>query len=310
MDLLTLRYFVAIVRYRSVSKAAVALGIVQPALTRRIKLLEEQLGVELLARHRRGVEPTEAGLIVLERAEVMLHMAQQLVDEAKSHGAEPIGQARFAFPPAVSILVIGKVLSECAARYPRISLYLQEDYSPAVRDGLLSGRLDLGVASTGMQHPDLVGQPLFRETISLVGAPRIWPFQSLCLRPAELDNLPLVLGSSMRQVVEELRSRVTFNLRVVAEVDSYSVLMEAIRAGAGFGVCPSSVVAREVEEQQFVGAIIEGFEIERTLYHNRSRPLNRASVALYNLINDEVWRLATAPPQQFLNFEIFGKMSL
>src|SRR5690348_13665869 len=108
MDLLSLRYFVEIVRHRSVSKAAISLGIVQPALTRRIKLLEEQLGVELLTRHRRGVEPTEAGLLVLERAELMLRTAQQLETEVRSQGAEPVGQVGFAFPPSVGILFVGK----------------------------------------------------------------------------------------------------------------------------------------------------------------------------------------------------------
>src|SRR5271156_4353824 len=115
MDLVSLRYFVEVVRRRSVSKAAVSLGTVQPALTRRIKLLEEHLNVELLTRHRRGVEPTEAGVLVLERAETILRLAQQLEAEARSHGLETVGQARFAFPPSVGILFVGKLLSDCVA---------------------------------------------------------------------------------------------------------------------------------------------------------------------------------------------------
>jgi LysR family nitrogen assimilation transcriptional regulator len=78
MDLISLRYFAEVVRQRSMSKAALRLGVVQPALTRRVQLLEDELGTALLLRHRRGVEPTETGLLVFERAEALLRMAHEI----------------------------------------------------------------------------------------------------------------------------------------------------------------------------------------------------------------------------------------
>jgi regulatory helix-turn-helix LysR family protein len=75
MDLVQLRYFTRIAALRSFNRAAAQLAVAQPALTRQIKLLEEELGVQLLLRHSRGVEPTEAGEILAHGAETILRLA-------------------------------------------------------------------------------------------------------------------------------------------------------------------------------------------------------------------------------------------
>ncbi len=302
MDLVSLRYFIEIARQRSFSRAAVSLGIVQPALTRRIKLLEDHLGLELLTRHRRGVEPTEAGLLVLERAELMLRMAQQLETEVRSQGTEPVGHVGFAFPPSVGILFVGNILSACVARYPRIKLYLHEDFSPVVRDGLLSGRIDIGIMSAELQHPDLVGEPLFKESMWLIGRTQDWPFKSRRIRPGHLDDVPLVLGSFTREMLERLQARSRFRLRAVADVDSFTLVLEAVRAGAGFAVVPSSAVGRQLSEKEFVGAPIEGLDVTRTLFRHRDRPPTRASSVVMDLITEQVSRLISSHPGTFRRF--------
>ncbi len=302
IDLVSLRYFVEIARQRSFSRAAVSLGIVQPALTRRIKLLEDQLGLELLTRHRRGVEPTETGLLVLERAGLMLRMAQQLETEVRSQGAEPAGHVGFAFPPSVGILFVGSILSECVTRYPRIKLYLHEDFSPVVRDGLLSGRVDIGIMSSELQHPDLIDEPLFKESMWLIGRPQNWPFKLRQIRPGDLDDVPLVLGSFTREMMERLQTRSKFRLRVVADVDSFTLVLEAVRAGAGLAVVPSSAVGRQLSEKEFVGAPIEGLEVTRTLFRHRDRPPTRASLIVMDLITEQVSRLVSSHPRIFRRF--------
>lgn len=307
MDLISLRYFVEIIRHRSLSRAAIALGIVQPALTRRIKLLEEQLGVELLTRHRRGVEPTEAGLLVLERAELMLRMAQQLETEARSQGTEPAGQVGFAFPPSVGILFVGKILSDCVARYPRIKLYLHEDFSPAVRDGLLSGRVDIGIMTSELQHPDLVSEPLFKEDMWLIARRQDWPFKSRRIRPGNFNDIPLVLGSFTREMLERLLARSKVRLRIAAELDSYLLVVEALRAGAGFAVVPASAVDRQLNDREFVGAPIEGLEVTRTLFRHRDRPLTRASLVVTDLITEQVARLVSLDPRSYRRFAAASK---
>jgi LysR family transcriptional regulator, nitrogen assimilation regulatory protein len=288
MDHVSLRYFIETARQRSISKAAVALGVVQPALTRRIQMLEERLGVELLMRHRRGVEPTEAGRLVLERGELILRMSQQLETEVRSQGAETVGQVGLGFPPSIANLFIGRLLSESIARYPRLELYLQEDYSLAVRDALLAGRIDMGIMSCEAQHPDLTLQPLFEESMWLIGKPEHWTFRKGRLKPQVLDDLPLIIGSFMHTLLKRHEARSNFRLRVLAEANSLTLAREALRAGAGFLVVPPSSVDRELTSGEFVGAPLSGLSVTRGLFHHRDRPLGRAALAVKGMIDVEV----------------------
>lgn len=307
MDLISLRYFVQTAKMRSISRAAAELGVVQPALTRRIQLLEEQLGVPLLMRHRRGVEPTEAGLLVVERAELILRLTQQLETEARSKGLEPAGPVAFGFPPSIGILMVGKLLSLCGARYPRIKLHLQEDYTSEVQNSLLSGHLDLGITSCEAQHPDLILEPLFKESMWLIGRNKDWQFSEKHVEPAQLDRLPLLMGSFMRTLLEKQAGRFGYKLTVVAEANSLSLAREALRAGAGYFVAPLSAVDADLRSKTFAGAPINGLEVTRGLFYHRDRPLTRAGQTFASMIRTEVNDLCEQHPHSFRKLEANGK---
>lgn len=304
MDLISLRFFAETARQRSISKAAASLGVVQPALTRRIQLLEDDLGVQLLMRHRRGVEPNQAGLLVLERAEVILRLVHQLETEVRFLGDEPAGPVALGFPPSVGILFVGKILSACASRYPRIKLLLHEDYATAVRSSLVSGQIDIGIMSCEAHHPDLMLTPLFREAMWLVGRPEDWRFTQQSLPADTLDQLPLILGSFMRTLLEKHLGRDHIKLNIVAEVDSLSLAKEAIRAGAGYFVTPVSALDRELKQHEFLGAKLDGLEVTRGLFSHRDRPLTRAATLLTEMIGAEVDRLCLHRPDVFRKFSI------
>jgi LysR family nitrogen assimilation transcriptional regulator len=300
MDLTSLRYFAEVVRQRSMSKAAVRLGVVQPALTRRVQLLEDELGTALLLRHRRGVEPTETGLLVFERAAALLRMAHEIETEVRSQIAEPIGQVRFGFPPSFGILFVGKLLSDYLPRYPRVTFYLLEDFSAAIRESLLAGRIDVGVMSCEVAHPDLDCQPLFEEQLWLVGRAADWAFKPVKqLRPEALKDLPLLLASFLHGALNRLgeERNIRFNVRV--EADSLTALREALRAGAGFLITPRSSLDREFVAGEFVGAPVMGLKVSRGLFRRRDRPASRAVLALSDLINQEVERLFATHPAMF-----------
>jgi LysR family nitrogen assimilation transcriptional regulator len=291
MDLVSLRYFAETARQRSISKAAVSLGVVQPALSRRIQLLEERLGEPLLMRHRRGVEPTEAGLLVLERADLILRLTSQLENEVRSQRGVPAGQVGIGFPPSIGSLLIGGLLAKSVERYPRVELHLQEDYSPAVREALIAGRIDIGIMSCEAQHPDLAFKPLFEEAMWVVGRSETWPFRKRRLDPKVLDDLPIVVGSFMRTLLERHQTKSDFRLRVIAEADSFTAAMAALYAGVGFLVVPPSSVDRELASKEFLGAPLNGLSVSRGLFHHRDRPLTQAAQALTDLIHEEVRRL-------------------
>jgi len=300
MDLTSLRYFAEVVRQRSVSKAALKLGVVQPALTRRVRVLEDELGTALLLRHRRGVEPTEAGVLVFERAEALLRMAQEIETEVQSQIAEPIGQVRFGFPPSIGILFVGRLLADYLRRYPRVTFYLQEDFSAAIREALLAERLDLGVMSCEAAHPDLDLQPLFQEQLWLIGQPQDWPFENHDELSVDcLKDLPLLLASFLHRALERLGAERDIQFRVRVEADSLTALREALLAGVGFLITPRSSVDRELKSREFVGAPVQDLKVSRGLFRRRNRPPSRAVLALAEMINDEVKGLFAERPAMF-----------
>src|SRR5580704_1299067 len=101
MDLRALRYFVHVAEARSFSKAAVQLRIAQPALSRQIRKLEDEVGLALILRTRRQLELTDAGLLLLQRAHSLLRQAAQTADDVRAHGSR-VRHRRSARPNAAA----------------------------------------------------------------------------------------------------------------------------------------------------------------------------------------------------------------
>src|SRR4051794_32994066 len=119
MDLKVLRAVVEATRLGSITQAASKLRVAQPALSRQIHLLEEELGVTLLLRNSNGVRATEEGAEFVKSAEVLLQLAQQLRDNMNSRAAEPVGCIRLGLPPGPGALLVGRLVAEFAALYPK-----------------------------------------------------------------------------------------------------------------------------------------------------------------------------------------------
>jgi LysR family nitrogen assimilation transcriptional regulator len=102
MTLTQLRYFVAVARSKSLSRAADELHIAQPAITRQLKLLETELEAVLFTRHHRGVELTDAGRQLLDRAEFQIHSFDRIRGEFRALSFAPTGRIRIGCPPALT----------------------------------------------------------------------------------------------------------------------------------------------------------------------------------------------------------------
>jgi LysR family transcriptional regulator, nitrogen assimilation regulatory protein len=298
IDLASLRAFVEVVRQQNVTRAASRLNTAQPAVTRRLHLLEEAMGVPLLMRHRRGVRPTEAGMILFERAELLLRLAGELQSEVLAETREPRGHLRFGYPPSVGNVMVAGLVSDFLRRFPQVSLALHEQFSPAVRDALVAGRLDVGIMSCDANHPDLTFVPLFQERLWLIGPPAKWSFgkgSSLPLR--RLAGVPLLLAGFLRQALDRigLEKDLQFNVRL--EADALTTLCEAVRMRAGYLVGPPSSVRHELERREFVGAPIQGLRVSRGLFRRNDRPVTRALQELIQLVEGEAIRLLKRYPK-------------
>jgi len=162
LDLKLVHYARTLGQHRNFGRAAEALDLSQPALSRSIARLEAELGVRLFDRTRQGVEPTAFGERFLERGAQLLVEATRLEREISQTRDSEGGVLRVGAGPYAADMSVGPALGRLMARYPRLRIELQTgDWRDIVR-GLLQGELDLAVVelSTIERDSKLVTEPL------------------------------------------------------------------------------------------------------------------------------------------------------
>jgi LysR family nitrogen assimilation transcriptional regulator len=278
MDLKALKYLSEACRLGSITKASTLLNVAQPALSRQIRLLEEELGVVLLLRHRRGVRPTKEGLHFVRSADDLLRMAQRIRNELVATAAEPSGVIRLGFLPGPGGLLVGKLIAQFIRQFPKVTFELRESLTADLSEALITDKLDLAIMIYEAKHQDLCRKPLFAEDLWLAAAPSIWPFRKKTLQIRELEGLPLVHAAIVGKELEKLASRHKVQLHTVIAGDTRSAARVAVREGAGFMLMPASSVADELSRGGLVGAPVKGLTISRGLFWRADHALSSAAV--------------------------------
>jgi LysR family tcuABC transcriptional regulator len=245
VDLRQLRYFVTIVESGSLAKASRQLFIAQPALSQQIAKLEAEVGKPLLVRTARGVTPTENGTALHHHARFMLRQLDQALSIARQepgtvHGMVSVGLA------ATTVCAVGvPLVQRIRERYPGVVLNVVEGMSGHLTQMMQLGQLDLGILFSRDAIADLPAEPLLAEELVV-----IVPRNSTLVAPrrtkltvAEAAQLPLILPTGihgLRRAVTAEFERRNLAVRVVAEIDSLSLLMACLRRGMGATIKPMS----------------------------------------------------------------------
>jgi DNA-binding transcriptional LysR family regulator len=162
LELQQLRQVLALAEHGSFVRAAAALHISQPALSRSIQNLERRFGSDLFLRSSSGAVPTDLGRLYIERARDVLRMADELDREAASHGNLRTGRVAVGGGPYPADAVLGSAAAKFVERYPGISVKVQARNWDELARELRSRELDFFVAETSTLHrePDLEVMPL------------------------------------------------------------------------------------------------------------------------------------------------------
>jgi len=176
-----LRYFVAVAEELNFTRAAGRLHVAQQALSAQIRLLERELGAELLRRTTHRVELTPAGAIFLEDARQVLALAERAAERAARAGRGELGALGIAYTETVSYAALPALLDAFRAAYPDVEVAARELTPPDLMAAVAEGRLDLAVAREPVPHPGLATETLLREPLvaalsirhPLAGAPAI-----------------------------------------------------------------------------------------------------------------------------------------
>ncbi len=255
MDLRQLRYFVAIVQCGSISRASLQLNIAQPALSLHIRNMEADLGLPLLFRTPQGVQPTEAGLILLRHARLIIEQFDVAQREIRGSAAEPSGDVRLGLPSSISPLLGVPLVLAARRALPKVTLRIAEAMSGYVLDWLRQGRVDLGLLYGLPDDKDLRATGLLVETLVVFGTPdppdgRRHP-EGDTLTFAELTALPLILpspGHGLRDLLDEAATARGVRLATAIDIDAYGAIKQLVGRRLGYSVLPAHAVRREVED--------------------------------------------------------------
>jgi len=244
MELRQLESLVAIADGGSFSRAAIALNLAQPSLSRQIALLEAELGQRLLVRTGRGVDLTAAGEVFIVHARQMLETARRGRDAMNDLGKEPGGRVTVGMPPRVAMGLSVPLVRSFRERFPRAVITVLEGLSLSLRESLVAGRLDLALMFDPQPSPQLAYETLMREQLLLVAPPksRLPPRVAL----ASLSGYPLVLPSApnaIRGLLDEILGPRGVTLNVLAEVGAVQTVLALVAEGVGCTVLPESALA-------------------------------------------------------------------
>jgi LysR family nitrogen assimilation transcriptional regulator len=250
MDLKQLEYFVRVAELGSFTRAAIALDVAQPALSRQIRLLEVELRQNLLARNGRGATPTEAGKLLLEHGRGILHQVAVAREELGVARGALAGRVSIGLPPSLSRLITVPLTQAFRARLPQAQLTLTEGFSLVMIDSLRMGNLDMALLYNPERSPDMEQTLLHEEELVLISPRAEVPETKGKTRPAvalrDAAALPLILPSrpnAFRLLLEAETMRLGCLLRIAMEVDGLNAILSLVREGFGHAVLPAYTLA-------------------------------------------------------------------
>lgn len=287
MDIRQLKYFLSVATHESLSKAALHLHIAQPALSRNIRMLEDELGVRLFERHLRGVTLTAEGRELVDRASYVVRSFDQLKADVKATQLPGVGEVAIGMTPNFAWVVGATLAKRVMAEYPGARLKIIEAYSPALRDMLLEGKIDIAVLSGEIAAPDqsIASEVLFEDQLCIIGGQDDPLLSVASLDIEQLATLPLVMtgmySAGIRNEVETLASKKGLSLNVVVEVGSFALATQMIAQGLGYTIYVASGIHNVEGGPRLRAVPIEGLWLRRRLAWPLERPLSRlASLVL------------------------------
>jgi LysR family transcriptional regulator, nitrogen assimilation regulatory protein len=234
VDIKQLRSFVTSVKSGSITTAAQTLRIAQPALSRQIQLLEDELGAALLHRSPKGVAPTPAGQVLYDAATDIIQRMDKIRGAVAQVASPSRPVLRVAVPPTLSHRLGPKFLELCEQSCPTVSFRVAESWSGYISELLDAGLVDFGVMSVSQVQAFKLRAPMMSEELFLVQHRRIAPASHQPIHAAELRDIDLVLPTKLhgvRMLLEDMAQSQGFALRVRVEADAWGTIRSMVEAG-------------------------------------------------------------------------------
>jgi len=283
LTLRQLRVLEEVARHRSMSRAAEALHLTQPAVSMQIKQLEERVGMALIEQVGRRLFLTDAGAELAEHARrigIQVAEAESALNQLR--GLER-GQLRLAVVSTANY-VVPRLIASFSARHPGVHISLQVANREAVLAALADNRTDLAITGQPPEGSDVVAQHFMDNPLVVIAPPTHPLAQRRRIEVAQLRHEVLLVreaGSGTRAAMERFFIERGLELRTGSELGTNEAIKQAVQAGLGLGVISAQTIELELETGRLVVLPVEGFPILRHWYvvHRTQKRLSAAAQA-------------------------------
>lgn len=235
MNLKRLETFVHVTKRRSFSEVAEILNITQSGVSRQIKTLEEELGVQLIERTTTSVELTPVGRLVYKKAEALLLQWEQLLQECKDLKNELSGTIKIGASTIPAATLLPQIIKSIQDQYPRIEFSITIKDSSGILNLLQNQQIDVAIVGRNPDHPRMQVHRIAEDRLVLIGNNSLPCLSSI----EEIKQYPFIIrekGSGTREAIDQSIRNYGMDpdkLQCVAEVNSTETILGLIEAGVG-----------------------------------------------------------------------------
>lgn len=296
MDIRRLEYFLAVAREESITRAAEALHMSQPPLSREMKALEAELGKQLLIRGSRKVTLTEEGMILRRRAEELVELLEKARMEVEASGELVAGDLHIGGGETFGMELIAQTVQRLCKRYPHIRVHLYSGNAQDVLERLDNGLLDFGlvIEPVELKKYDYLKLP-YKDVWGLL-MPRDHPLaakEAIC--PEDLEGLPLLV-SRQAMVQDGLSGWLGANRRSPQIVATYNLIFNAsllVQRGVGCALCLAHLVPEypgsPLVFRPFSPLLDAGVSLAWKKYQVFTKPGGRFLEMLQKILSEGAW---------------------
>lgn len=258
-DITGLHYFTVVAEEHSFSRASERLHIAQPAISRKIKALEDDFGVILFIRHAKGVDLTEAGESLLAGARTLFRQIEILHESAVISSEVPRGTVTIGVLPLPGEYIVPRLIRQSRVLYPELNFRIVEGYSADLHQMLINREIHLAIMHVPAPHPDIVSYDLLVDRLCVVGPAGALKESSYTL--AEVAQFPLILAEPpnlLRSHIDRHAEEAGVSLNVVMVCGGFRLIKSLVHAGLGYTIVTLDAAFTELEQKMVsVAAITE-----------------------------------------------------
>lgn len=296
MDFRQIEAFVYVVRYRSFSKAADAIFLTQPTVSSHISTLENELGVKLVDRSGKEIEPTSYGKIFYEYANNLLNIRDNAVFSLNKFNKKIEGKVEIAASTVPAEYLLPGLMMGFREQYGNVSFSVDQMDSNQVIDALLERKYELGMVGTKIENSKLDYHKLTDDRLVLA-VPRNKKFSTIasCTIPFEYIREESFIyresGSGTRQEFEKICVKHGVNpssIRIAAQFNSIDAIKQAVSKGLGVSIMSYMSIEDYVSFGRIKAFDIENFDLKRSFYivTHKKRPLSPVNSEFLKYVTD------------------------